>query len=116
MLHNLLAQDKDTGYVSLFQTLAPDSYFIGQKTLQPVLALRAPRTRPMDDVLLDMQGPQEEEFAMAHASGLSFYAGWYFPNAMEKLFDTYALLRCFPRKLSLDPCTHEKNRESRPRP
>lgn len=91
-LHSLLTQDQDTGYVSLFQTLAPDAFFVGQKTLQPLVALRAPKTRPMDNVILEMEGPQEEEFAMAHSSGLSFYVGWFFPKAMEKLFDKYALL------------------------
>lgn len=91
-LHSLLTQDQDTGYVTLFQTLAPDAFFVGQKTLQPLLALRAPKTRPMDNVLIEMEGPQEEEFAMAHSSGLSFYVGWYFPDAMEQLFEKYALL------------------------
>jgi hypothetical protein len=45
----------------------------------------------MDNVLLNMDGPQEEEFAMAHSCGLSFYVGWFFPKSMEKLFDRYAL-------------------------
>lgn len=90
-LHSLLTRDRDAGFVSLFQTLAPDSLFVGQHTLQPLVGMRAPKTRPMDNVLLEMEGPQEEEFAMAHSSGLSFYVGWYFPDCMAQLFDKYAL-------------------------
>jgi len=96
-LHSLLTQDHEAGYVTLFQTLAPESFFVGQKTLQPLAAMRAPRTRPMDNVLLEMEGPQEEEFAVAHSSGHSFYVGWYFPRAMERLFDKYALLEGLSR-------------------
>ena len=91
-LHDLMVQDKETGYVSLFQTIAPESFFVGQKTLQPLAALGAPKTRPMDNVVLRMGGPQEEEFGMANSCGLSFYVGWFFPKSMERLFDRYALL------------------------
>ena len=59
-LHDLLVQDREMGYVSLFQTIAPESFFVGQKTLQPLAALGAPKTRPMDNVVLRMGGPQEE--------------------------------------------------------
>ena len=90
-LHNLLTQDKNLGHVSLFQTLAPGAFFLGRPTFQPLAAMRAPDTRPMDNVPIRMEGPQEEEFAMAHYSGHSFYTGWYFPRKMEQLFDKYAL-------------------------
>ena len=90
-LHSLLAQDRDIGYVTLFQTLAPRAFFVGRWTIQPLVALRAPETRPMDNVSIDMDGPQEEEFALAHISHQSFYSGWYFPREMESLFRKYAL-------------------------
>lgn len=90
-LHSLLAQDNNLGHVSLFQTLAPASFFVGQRTIQPLAAMRAPETRPMDNVHLKMEGAQEEEFAMAHFSGHSFYSSWYFPRKMQQLFDKYAL-------------------------
>jgi len=53
--------------------------------------MRAPDTRPMDNVPIRMEGAQEEEFAMAHYSGHSFYSSWYFPRKMQQLFDKYAL-------------------------
>ena len=90
-LHSLLTQDKRMGYVPLFQTLAPTSFLVGQRTLQPLVALRAPKTRPMDDVHIDMEIAQEEEFALANSSGESFYLGWYFPRSMDSLSRKYAL-------------------------
>ncbi len=90
-LHSLLTQDKNFGYVSLYQTLAPGAFFVGRRTIQPLAAMRAPETRPMDNVPLKMEGAQEDEFAMAHYSGHSFYSSWYFPRKMEQLFEKYAL-------------------------
>lgn len=92
LLEELLGRDPQFGHVTLFQTLAPGSCLVGQKTLKPLLALRAPHTRPMDNVRLKMDYPQEEEFAVVHQCDASFYAGWYFPRAMPELFKKYALM------------------------
>ncbi len=92
LLEELLGRDPQFGHVTLFQTLAPASFLVGQHTLKPLLALRAPQTRPMDNVRIKMDYPQEEEFAIAHQCDASFYAGWYFPRAMPELFRKYALM------------------------
>ena len=57
-LHSLLAQDTNLGHVSLFQTLAPASFFVGQRTLQPLAAIRTPETRPLATVHLQTEAPQ----------------------------------------------------------
>jgi len=92
-LHNLLSKDPQFGYVTLFQTLAPGAFLLGRRTLQPLLALRSPNTRPMDDVKIRMPYPSEEEFALAHLCPQSAYLGWYFPNDWQELFSRYALMR-----------------------
>lgn len=92
LLHNLLTRDPQFGYVSLFQTLAPGSFLVGRRTLQPILALRAPNTRPMDNVKIRMPYPSEEEFALAHQCPQSPYLGWYFPHDYPALFTHYALM------------------------
>lgn len=92
LLHNLLTQDPQFGFVSLFQTLAPGAFLVGRRTVQPILALRAPETRPMDNVKIRMHFPSEEEFALAHMCPQSAYVGWYFPNDYQELFTKYALM------------------------
>jgi hypothetical protein len=93
LLHNLLTQDPQFGFVSLFQTLAPGAFLVGRRTLQPILALRAPKTRPMDNVTIRLHFPSEEEFALAHLCPQSPYLGWYFPSEYAELFTKYGLMQ-----------------------
>lgn len=91
-LHNLLCQDPNLAYVTLFHTLAPGSLLAGRHVLRPLLALLTPEKRPMDNMALALGQPQEEEFALCHQCPHSFYLGWYFPRRMKELFRKYALL------------------------
>jgi len=92
LLHNALSKDPQFGFVSLFQTLMPGSFLVGRRTLQPLLALRAPNTRPMDNVKIRMQYPSEEEYALSHVCPESLYLGFNFPLDWTELFDKYAMM------------------------
>ncbi len=93
LLHSIFSKDPQFGYVTLFQTLAPGAFLAGRRSLQPLLALRAPDTRPMDNVKIRMPYPSEEEFALAHLCPQSAYLGWYFPSDWPELFAKFALMR-----------------------
>lgn len=93
LLHNVLSKDPRFGYVTLFQTLMPGSFLIGRKTLQPLLALRAPKTRPMDNVKIRMPYPSEEEYALSHMCLESPYLGFNFPRDWPWLFEKYGLMQ-----------------------
>jgi hypothetical protein len=97
LLHNALSRDPQFGYVTLFQSLAPGSFLIGRRTLQPLLLLRAPNTRPMDNVKIHMRYPSEEEYALAHLCPQSMYAGFNFPRALPELFERFGLMRGISR-------------------
>lgn len=90
-LHNLLSQDPQFAFVSTFQTLAPSSFLLGRHTLRPLVARSMPKTRPMDNMALSPDLPQEEEFAMCNVTPHSFYVGWYFPKRVRELFHHYVL-------------------------
>ena len=90
-LHNLFAQDPALGYMTTFQTVAPDTFFVGRHTLRPLMQLAMPSKRPMDNVPITTLSPQEEEFAMCNVTPHSFYVGLYFPRRMPELFRKYVL-------------------------
>ncbi len=90
-LHNLLCQDPQFGYVTTYQTIAPDSCLAGRSTLKPILQSMMPATRPMDNVEISADGPQEEEYALCNMTPHSFYAGFYFPQRMAEVFERYVL-------------------------
>lgn len=95
-LHNLLCTDPQFGWVTTYQTLAPDTVRSGHRTLRPILGRLMPPTRMMDDVALSVDGPQEEEWAVANLSPYSFYHHFSFPRRTRHYFERYALLRSIP--------------------
>ena len=91
-LHNLMSSDPNFGYVSCVQMAAPDAFLIGDRVFRAVLNLIKP-TRPMDNVPMAPDSPQEDEFVMAKTSLHSAYHFWSFPRRMLYYFRRYALLR-----------------------
>ncbi len=91
-LHNLLAQDPRHGFVSTFQAIAPECCLSGRETLQRWVAKHLPSNRPMDSVEFALEHPQEEEFAIANLSHMSFYHAMWFPRLSTEYFGKYVLM------------------------
>jgi hypothetical protein len=95
-LHNLICQDKNLGYVSTFQAVAPELFLVGKRTIKSGVAEVLPATRVMDNVALSLDGPLEEEFGMANLSPCSFYHQWSLPKQARYFFETYTLFHNVP--------------------
>jgi len=96
-LHNLISQDENLGYVSTFQAIAPDFFLMGCQTILPVLIeLIPPSNRPEDNVTVTLDGPQEEEIAIAKMMPYSFLLHLIFPRNSNDLFQKYGLMRNIP--------------------
>jgi len=98
-VHQSLCHDPAFGYVSTFQSIAPDWFLIGGTRIKHLLSRAVPRTRMMDNVTLSLDDPQEEEFAVAQASALSFYHQWAFPRNARRYFERYALFEGVPESV-----------------
>lgn len=83
LLHNLMCQAPGAAYVTTFQTVFPHVVLSHSWWLKHLVNIFLPEKRPFDNVLMDMDFPQEEEIAMAHIQALSFYNFWYFPADFE---------------------------------
>lgn len=90
-LHNLFCQDPRFGYVTTMQSQAPKAFFADHWILRGLLPFFMPDTRPMDNMPVTVDSPQEEEFCLANACSHSFYLWLYFPRAAEDLFRKYVL-------------------------
>ena len=93
-LHNLLAQDPNLGYLDTYQSAVPTFSLVGGAWLRRLMARQVgERSRPMDNVRLALDTPQEEEIALANASRL---ASWMhlmtFPKQSDELLTKYALM------------------------
>lgn len=78
-LHNVLCQDPDMGYVTTYQTIYPEILFSG-KLLKAIVQAIMPKKRPMDNMVLGADHPQEEEFALTNTNSLGQSNFWHFPK------------------------------------
>ncbi len=85
-LHNLLIQDSTFGYVSMYQSIAPECSLIGGSWLQQFLARLVPLKRPMDNMCWPLDAPQEEEFALSKMLPWAFYVSLLFPGKNREFF------------------------------
>lgn len=95
-LHNLMCQDRNLGYVSTFQGLAPGFCLVGEKGIKPIVAKWAQKTHPtrvIDNIPLLLDAPQEEEFAVANASPHSWLHVFTLPCEASDFFERYVLFR-----------------------
>ena len=90
-LHNLMTQDDNFGYVSSFQTWCPELFLGSKPIIQYILKSFLPKTRPMDNIELSGELPQEEEYALGNVSPYCFYHGLYFPRNMKNYFRQFVL-------------------------
>jgi hypothetical protein len=82
-LHYLLKIDKQFGFFSTFDTYIPSIFLSGEKYLKIIVANSIPDKRPMDDVIMDADLPNEDEYAIGGVSVYSYYHGWCFPRNMD---------------------------------
>lgn len=90
-LHNLLSLDPETAYATTYQTVFPNNLFSFQWLFKGIMRIAMPSHRPVDNVKLDPNYPQEEEFALNNEIPFSFYNWWYFPKETRAIADEYLL-------------------------
>ncbi|MBV9389438.1 MAG: sulfotransferase [Chroococcidiopsidaceae cyanobacterium CP_BM_ER_R8_30] len=91
-LHNLMTQDSNFGYLSMYQSVVPDCSLVGRDWLKHLLAKILPIKRPMDNMIWPIEGPQEEEVALCKTMPTSFYTHFLFPSKTRYLFRKYVLM------------------------
>lgn len=84
-LHELLSQDPQFCFVSLWNTLLPESFPLFDP-LKNLFSHFLPRTRPMDNIEVDIDAPYEEEAGLAALSLWSFFHALHFPKNAEEQY------------------------------
>ncbi|MCA6079204.1 sulfotransferase family protein [Fulvivirga sedimenti] len=88
LLHNLLCQSPNAAFVTTYQTVFTQ-YLGSSKILKPFMGFIMPDKRPSDNVKLNVDYPQEEEFALCNLTEASYYHFFYFPDDTTEYFDRY---------------------------
>ena len=84
ILHNLMCQNPDFGFVNTFHAVFPNHCLLNQMWLSSIAQLLLPEKRPGDDIKFDFKFPQEEEIALGNIQPVSFYNFYYFPQDTEE--------------------------------
>jgi hypothetical protein len=97
-LHNLLAQDSDQfAFANTYQVVNPHTFLCTEEVNTRRFAWLVPSKRPMDNMALSFQSPQEDEFAPCLMSLRSLYLGISFTRR-EEHYTRYLTFRDVPRE------------------
>ncbi|MBE0646651.1 MAG: sulfotransferase [Bacteroidales bacterium] len=64
LLHQLMALDSELAAPTLFQVALPENFMISYRFYQPIFKMMMGSSRPMDNVKIGMDEPQEDEYAI----------------------------------------------------
>lgn len=87
LLHNLLCQDPQAAYTTTFQTVFPNLVLTQSWWLKPITNLFLPARRPYDNVSMDMDFPQEEDFGLMNMQPSSVYKFFIFPKDFDRILE-----------------------------
>lgn len=88
-LHNILTKDHRASYVTTYHSVFPNHLRV--KSFFGIFMTRLmPEKRPGDDVILNVNYPQEDEYALSNMTSCSFYHYFYFPHNYRKLYQDWA--------------------------
>jgi omega-hydroxy-beta-dihydromenaquinone-9 sulfotransferase len=87
-LHNLMSRDPGFLFPTILDTLRPNLFIPGivEWISRRLLLASLPSTRPMDDVPVRCDLPQEEEWALAIMGAASFLNCFFFPGHRTVIF------------------------------
>lgn len=96
LLHELLIRDPRHAYPTMYECFAPHHFLVTEPWTTPLIRWLLPKKRPMDNVAIGWDRPQEDEFALCSLGIPTPYQSWAFPKegpvdrewlTLEKLSD-----------------------------
>lgn len=87
-LHNLLCCDPLAGFMTTYHSVWPNN-LASSLIFKTFMATLMPNKRPADDVELNVEFPQEEEFAISNVTPYAYYHFWYFPSYWREYYQKY---------------------------
>jgi hypothetical protein len=88
-LHYLFWQDPRFGFVTNYQANLHPVAMIGRGWLKSRIAAGMPDTRPMDNVAVTLDAPQEEELALVNITEHAAFHFASFPRELPGIYDRY---------------------------
>jgi hypothetical protein len=87
-LHELMVLDDRFTYPTTYECFAPNHFLVTERVCKKLLWFAVPAQRPMDNVKVGWDNPQEDEFALCGLGLPSPYLRMAFPNGPDT-YDSY---------------------------
>jgi hypothetical protein len=100
LLHELLIQDDRHSYPNYYECLEPNHFLLTERLVTRLLPFLVPSRRPMDNMKMGWDRPQEDEFALCMLGQPSPYLTIAFPNRPPADSESLDLEGLPPRALS----------------
>ena len=85
LLHNLLSLNKNIGFINTYNSLFINNIYTSF-LFKTLMKITMPKERPSDKIKLDVDLPQEDEFAVSNYVNISHYNFFFFPNDYKKIY------------------------------
>jgi hypothetical protein len=89
LLHNLLCTFRNSAFPTTYQTVFPNNLFFSKALIKRIMHWYLPEKRLVDQAVMHVDNPQEEDFALGNEAGFSFYYWFYFPRDREYITKAY---------------------------
>lgn len=97
LVHNLLTLDPDASFVSTYHSVFPNN--LKSKWLfKTFMRVFMPKKRPGDDIMLKVNYPQEDEYALSNLTHNSYYHFFYFPSNYKHYYKESVRFESFTEK------------------
>ncbi|MDR1492775.1 MAG: sulfotransferase [Planctomycetaceae bacterium] len=80
LLHEYMILDKQFTFADTYSCFAPRHFLLTRRWLTPLASFLMPKKRPMDNMAVGLDRPQEDEFALCAMGMRSPYVNIIFPN------------------------------------
>lgn len=86
LLHNMLTKDPSAGYMSTYQSVFPNN-LTSKWLFGTFMKTYMPRKRWSDGVAMNVNYPQEDEFAFSNCQWNAYYNFFYFPEKYNEFYE-----------------------------
>ncbi|MEI7929267.1 MAG: sulfotransferase [Verrucomicrobiales bacterium] len=100
LLHELFMHDKRFCCPNYYQCYSPSHFLLTERVLTPALSWIIPAKRPMDDMAVSLDKPQEDEFALMNLGAPSPYRRMAFPLEAPRRPEALDVSLLPPRELA----------------
>ncbi|MCK5693543.1 MAG: sulfotransferase, partial [Bacteroidales bacterium] len=100
-LHNILTQDPVSGYSTTYHSVFPNN-LKSKLVFKTFMRIFMPNKRPGDGMLMSVNFPQEDEYALSNITHQSYYHFFYFPSSYSSLYSNYIRFESLSEKEIVD--------------